>query len=271
MSEPNEDNIINAEIVDDLPAVREETHERPRAMEEGPGTSRDWSTYARPERRCTAHSSRTGEQCKNAAIKGANVCRFHGGASKYVKAAARARLDNAADLMARNLLGIAIAGDSEAVRLAAIRDALDRAGLKPPSEVVVSQSETKPYEDIFDEISTASRAESRAARGVTEEPDRQTLGYDFDAGKDDDHYRVDTSPAMDDTTDWPHAPPPQPSQPAQRRERGDQAANRPAHPAPNRHITGDDALSVAAQLAQAQRAIESGGHKRYLRPGTDGR
>ena len=55
-----------------------------------------------------------------------------------VKAAARARLENAADRMARNLLGLATEAESETVKLGATNSALDRAGLKPPAEVVLS-------------------------------------------------------------------------------------------------------------------------------------
>jgi len=143
-------------------------------------SERDWPHGPTPERRCRAHSSRTGEPCKNAALKGATVCRFHGGATRHVKAAARVRLENVAELMAKQLLGLALTADSEAVMLAAIRDALDRAGLKAPSEVVLSQSDPKPYEQIFDDIGTGTRAESRAACGLPE-TDCAPSGYDVSA------------------------------------------------------------------------------------------
>ena len=130
--------------------------------------SEEWWERASPEvraGRCIAHK-KTGERCKNAGISGSTVCRFHGGAAKHVKAAARARLENAADLMAKQLLWIAINAESEAVKLAAIRDALDRAGLKPPAEVVLSQGENKPYEEVFVGVGGGTRAESRRDRGV---------------------------------------------------------------------------------------------------------
>lgn len=43
-------------------------------------------------RRCRAKSSRTGKPCKKAPIRGAVVCRTHGGAAPQVKAAAEQRV-----------------------------------------------------------------------------------------------------------------------------------------------------------------------------------
>jgi hypothetical protein len=42
--------------------------------------------------RCRRTSSQTGQPCKNWAIKGAEVCRFHGGSAPQVKAKAKERL-----------------------------------------------------------------------------------------------------------------------------------------------------------------------------------
>ncbi|WP_261880252.1 hypothetical protein [Mycobacterium marinum] len=70
--------------------------------------------------------------------------------------------------MAKQLLGIATGAESEAVRLAAIKDALDRAGLVAPKTVDVAIA-PKPWEIIFDDISGGSRAESRARRGVLDD------------------------------------------------------------------------------------------------------
>jgi hypothetical protein len=47
----------------------------------------------RPDKkRCTAHSSRTGDPCKLWAIRGGTVCNKHGGRAPRVKAAAAARV-----------------------------------------------------------------------------------------------------------------------------------------------------------------------------------
>lgn len=105
---------------------------------------------------CVAHK-KSGERCQKAPINGAKVCRFHGGAAPHVKAAAKARLENAADRMAKALLKIAV--DDAAplpVRLAAIKDALDRAGLTPRQALDVTH-ELKPYERLLQHVERGPR------------------------------------------------------------------------------------------------------------------
>src|ERR1700759_5433953 len=85
-------------------------------------------------RRCSAHKH-NGEPCLRYAARGASVCRVHGGGAPQVVAKARERLALAADRMARELLGIATGAESEVVKLNAIRDALDRAGVSTRAEV----------------------------------------------------------------------------------------------------------------------------------------
>ncbi|OBK18586.1 hypothetical protein [Mycobacterium asiaticum] len=128
--------------------------------------SEGWWADHDNENRCVAHSSRTGDQCLKAAIRGGTVCRFHGGAAGHVKRKAKERLELAADRMARELLGMATGAESEAVKLNAIRDALDRAGLGAKSEVSV---ELRPWEQLMGNIAgvaTISRAEHLARNGA---------------------------------------------------------------------------------------------------------
>jgi hypothetical protein len=96
-------------------------------------------------RRCVAHTH-AGQPCRRYAVRGANVCRVHGGAAPQVVAKARERLALAADTMAKMLLGIASGAESEAVKLAAVKDALDRAGVPAKAEVAI---EIKPYEELL--------------------------------------------------------------------------------------------------------------------------
>lgn len=87
---------------------------------------------------CTAHSSQTGKPCKSKAVKGATVCRMHGGSAPQVKAAAKRRLLEAADPAAAALVKIALDEDMDPrVRVMAIRDLLDRAGISEPKQVEV--------------------------------------------------------------------------------------------------------------------------------------
>jgi hypothetical protein len=246
-----------------LPAVRRDT-----------GT-RDWSDYAEPQRQCRAHK-KTGERCKNAAILGSTVCRYHGGAAEHVKRAARARIENATDLVAKELIVIALSGDSDATRVTAIKDLLDRGGLKAPSEVVLSPGERKPYEVIFEDISSGSRAESRARRGLNPVEDsgldRSANGLDVSldnyadtdlddvehanqsycdtGGYDGSLYTADGRLSGPETRGFDR---PEPS-PGPRGNASQMAA--------------EDAVAVANRAnarVGALRAIESP-HKRYLRP-----
>lgn len=146
--------------------------------------SEEWWATVRPDvkaKRCKAHR-KNGNQCLKAAIDGATVCRTHGGAAAHVQRAAKARLENAADRMAKELLGIAIdEKTSDSVKLKAIIAALDRAGLKPSTEVVVSAGNTSGFDEIYTDVFTGTRAESRRARGMELGPnDIAALGYSGD-------------------------------------------------------------------------------------------
>jgi hypothetical protein len=128
-----------------------------------------WARSAHPERRCTAHR-KNGDQCKNAARHGANVCDFHGAKAPQVKRKARQRIEEAADRMACELLKMATdANVADSVKLAAIRDALDRAGLATRTAVEVEVGPPKPYEQIMSgmtEVVGGSRAEFRRSQGI---------------------------------------------------------------------------------------------------------
>ncbi|WP_431236702.1 hypothetical protein ACQ86B_17375 [Mycolicibacterium aichiense] len=304
----DEDNVINVEAVeitegDNLPAVIEAstTSSMDNEASAVPRWSEEFWRRASPDvqtRRCAGHK-RNGDRCLKAAIKGATVCRTHGGATRHVQRAARIRLENAQDLMAQQLLGVALTAESEAVKLAAIKDVLDRGGLKAPSEVVLSQAEPKPYETLFDGITTMSREESRRLRGVPDASDdlaglegahlhassqegatRHSSNPPTQSGSPDtgDHsdscarresFDPTTYPRDHDTPDHrasgQHEASSAPDSPMHREAPRKFGRERHAEP-PARHITGDDAIREAnranAQIG-ALKAIESGGHVRY--------
>ena len=82
-----------------------------------------------PKVTCTAHR-RDGLRCKGTPIRGATVCRLHGGSAPQVRDAARRRILAAADPAAARLIEIALNPRTETQHaLAAIRELLNRAGI----------------------------------------------------------------------------------------------------------------------------------------------
>jgi hypothetical protein len=65
------------------------------------------STPSGPHQRCTARNQ-AGGQCRNPAVPGATVCRFHGGAAPQVQEAAQRRIALAEARLAAETLGLLI-------------------------------------------------------------------------------------------------------------------------------------------------------------------
>ena len=88
---------------------------------------------------CTATAKSSGNQCGRDAIRGGNVCRYHGGAAPQVQMAAARRVLEA--LVAPALLQLRGILEDEttpaAVRLGAVRDILDRTGYGAIKQVEV--------------------------------------------------------------------------------------------------------------------------------------
>ncbi|RIT57912.1 hypothetical protein [Mycobacteroides abscessus] len=270
----NEDNIIDVEI-EHLPAVADDDASNREAMEctpnPLPSARRDAELAANPERRCVAHK-RNGEQCRKYAIQGATVCRTHGGATQHVKNKARIRVENASNRLMGKLIQFAFDDTKPPdTQLRAIQNALDRAGLKPPAEVVLSPGEPKPYETVFDSIGSLSREESRAARGYTDEPDIGKSRGDQPPGTDN---QTPTPPPASAYTEHDpcaengpscedHMPPP-----SSRPHEFDRHTQ--AQP-PARHITGEAAMRIANQANRQVGALPpmqelESPHKRYPKP-----
>ena len=71
-----------------------------------------------------------------------------------VKAKARQQLEEATDRLARGLLNMTSDPNvADPVKLAAIKDALDRGGVSAKTAVSVEVGMTKPWESVFDGIS----------------------------------------------------------------------------------------------------------------------
>ena len=87
---------------------------------------------------CHAHK-KGGEQCQAYAVRGATVCRVHGGSAPQVKDAARYRVLEFADEVAAELVRLALHARSEATRVRACVSVLDYAGLQPVHKVEVTE------------------------------------------------------------------------------------------------------------------------------------
>lgn len=144
-----------------------------------------------PERRCVATNS-LGEPCRNFAIKNAKVCRAHGGSTRMVKEAARVRVEMASMKLMGKLIEIAFDDTRpSSVQLDAIKDSLNRAGLKPPEQVEVGP--IKPFEQIFDDISNErpNYAGNEPISGLDFDTSAETL--DSSVGQHDSTYSGPTN------------------------------------------------------------------------------
>ena len=96
-------------------------------------------------RRCTAHSSQTGERCKRSAIKGGTVCASHGGRAPQVKRSAKERL---AELIEPALEGLHTALKSGEIPsiVRAAQVVLDRTGFHPSQAIELSGRDGGPIE-----------------------------------------------------------------------------------------------------------------------------
>ncbi|PVZ10158.1 hypothetical protein [Actinomycetospora cinnamomea] len=127
------------------------------------------------EDRCTANRAKDGQRCTKLKIRGAEVCGTHGGRAPQVMRKAMARLQNSTDRLVQALLEIALDPERpDAVRLVALRDALDRAGVKSADKVDIMHS-AKPYEALATKIMRAPSErvdEEYTARAVDMDDER---------------------------------------------------------------------------------------------------
>lgn len=196
---------------------------------------------APPGVQCTARSKRSGVRCRRSAMLGGNVCRAHGGAAPQTRARAQSRLNQAADVLVQRLLGLALDGDApDAVALAAIRDALDRAGMSAKQAVGVEVAvEVPAWQQMMQGMTAIRRVpqeQSRAERGLIEPPRELTAA---DPSEPIDAELVRELPAQPDEPlrppPWEGMPPP-PSRPG------------------TELLTAEDAAAFTADLQRRQDA-----------------
>jgi hypothetical protein len=102
-------------------------------------------------RRCRAKSKQSQLRCGRAAIIGGFVCNFHGGKNPGVVRAAHARLLAQVDPAITALEHLILAEDvPAAVRFMAVRDVLDRCGLRTVEKIETSGHTTITVEYVGD-------------------------------------------------------------------------------------------------------------------------
>lgn len=214
-----------------------------------------------PERRCVA-TNQLGERCRNWAVHGARVCKYHGGSTRHIKEKARIRLEMASNRLVGKLVEIAFDDTRPAaVQLDAIKDSLNRAGLTKPAQVEVGP--IKPFDTVFDSI-TSERVDSGIDR-VDYQHDSEPLASSDETGSYDSfdsipptqrEPRTQTQPTSTEQAGSRDRPDFEPLSAEDRRVRRDRDRyHRPSH------ITGEDAYQAANE---ANRQI---GALRALPPG----
>jgi hypothetical protein len=98
--------------------------------------------------RCHAHSKQTGKPCRQPAIAGGAVCRFHGGAAPQVKQKALDRLMALQHPAIDRLASLVAQTEFPSTAYQAVRDVLDRTMGKPAESLALTGAEGKPLEII---------------------------------------------------------------------------------------------------------------------------
>ncbi|MEJ2868420.1 hypothetical protein WCD74_11640 [Actinomycetospora sp. OC33-EN08] len=109
------------------------------------------------ERRCGRRRRKDGRPCQRLPMTGAEVCYVHGGAAEQTVQAALTRARNASVRLMQAEIDIALDPEQPSpVRLAAVRDLLDRAGAKSSDKVELEHS-MKPWERVLAEATRVDR------------------------------------------------------------------------------------------------------------------
>lgn len=148
------------------PPFREETEEKKSqspsagknsAAEQGLEVPMGWKpTIAEPVPvvRCHGNSTTTGERCRKWSLRGSQFCTRHGAQLPSVRAhseavveSARMRLMSMADNAVDGLEDLIQVGTAPQIRLAAIKEVLDRAGVKGGPDLTVEVTQSVSYKD----------------------------------------------------------------------------------------------------------------------------
>lgn len=142
-----------------------------------------------PVVRCKGMSTTTGERCKKWSLRGTTQCSKHGGQlpsvrehSEAIVESARMRLMSMADDAVDGLEDLIAVGTSPQIRLAAIKEVLDRSGLKGGPDLAVEVSHTVSFKDEIAERLKSIKDRKAALEAPEEIIDAEVLDESAEEG-----------------------------------------------------------------------------------------
>lgn len=133
---------------------------------------------------CTARRT-NGEPCSNFAINGSHVCRIHGGAAPQVRARAQVRLLMSADLAAAKLIEMIRSPKvADNIKLAAVRDLLDRANLGATQHVELGVTQ-RNFDDVLDAILVEVDDDMDVVDAVVVDDEQSSIARDYELEEQD--------------------------------------------------------------------------------------
>lgn len=113
-------------------------------------------------RKCSAKSKQSGKPCKQPAIPGGTVCRFHGGSAPQVIRSAKERLAALVDPAIARLAKL-LKSKKDVAAYRAVKDVLDRNGFKPKDEVELAGKNGGPIRFVVERIAAGAPKENENA------------------------------------------------------------------------------------------------------------
>jgi hypothetical protein len=130
----------------------------------------------RMENQCTAHSKQSGNRCRKPALPGCAVCGMHGGRAPQVMAAARLRLLAMVNPALHELARLIQKAETDSVKLSAVKDVLDRAGLAAKQLHEFSGPDGKALFDIEAVTAYIRSVDAESSRIPAPVPETESLG-----------------------------------------------------------------------------------------------
>src|SRR4030095_996479 len=198
LSNPFDDQMPEPPALDVSPEVTSKSYSAGKTSpaEQGLEIPMNWKPTAAepvPVIRCTGISRTTGERCKKGSLRGTTVCKSHGAQFPSVQEhanaiveSARMRLFGMADDAVEVLYDLIQPGVSDAIRLKAAENVLNRSGIKDAIDINVEINHNEnPSESIFKQLTIMRERQMASQKEAEEELEDQ--GEILDAEVEEDN------------------------------------------------------------------------------------